>query len=85
MFVYTVQVGDNMRTESQKKADKKYRNKKLSDGTKKQINATLDISDYNMIDEYCETNNVSKAKFLVATCKYCIDNNVDLSEYLDDK
>ena len=42
-----------MRSEAQKKADKAYRAKKLSDGTKKQINATLNIDDYNMIDQHC--------------------------------
>ncbi|MGN0586579.1 MAG: hypothetical protein ACI4JF_04770 [Oscillospiraceae bacterium] len=67
-----------MRSEAQKAADKKYRNKKLSDGTKKQINATLDIDDYNMIDTYCTENNISKAQFIVKACKYCIDNNIDL-------
>lgn len=42
-----------MRSEAQKKADKAYRTKKLTDGTKKQINATLNIDDYMMIDKYC--------------------------------
>lgn len=67
-----------MRSEAQKAADKKYRTKKLSDGTKKQINATLDIEDYNIIDEYCIKHNISKAKFIVAACKYCVDNDIKL-------
>ncbi len=69
-----------MKTEAQKKADIKYRNKKLHDGTKKQINATLDIEDYTVIDEHCTANNISKAKFIVAACKYCIDNNIKFSD-----
>lgn len=57
------------RSEAQKKADKKYRMKKLSDGTKKQINATLDIQDYILIDTFCNDNKISKAAFIVAACK----------------
>lgn len=67
-----------MRSEAQKKADKKYRTKKLTDGTKKQINATLNIDDYNMIDKYCNDNGISKASFIVATAKYCIDHDIKL-------
>ena len=67
-----------MRSEAQKKADKKYRYKKLEDGTKKQINATIDLSDYKMIDDYCKNNGVSKASLIVKAIKYCIENNIDL-------
>ena len=64
-----------MRTDAQKKADKKYRNKKLTDGTKKQINATLDINDYDIIDNYCKNSGMSKAQLIVAACKEYIKNN----------
>lgn len=64
-----------MRTDAQKKADKRYRNKKLTDGTKKQINATLDINDYNIIDNYCKNSGMSKAQLIVAACKEYIKNN----------
>lgn len=67
-----------MRSEAQKKADKKYRQKKLTDGTKKQINATLDADVYNMIDDYCKNNDISKASLIVSAIKYCIENNIDL-------
>ena len=67
-----------MRSEAQKKADKKYRYKKLEDGTKKQINATIDSSDYKMIDEYCKENEISKASLIVKAVKYCIENNIEL-------
>lgn len=65
-----------MRSEAQKKADKKYRQKKLSDGTKKQINATLDIEIYNMLDGYCKANGISKASLITNAVKYCIENNI---------
>ena len=64
-----------MRTEAQKKADKKYRNRKLNDGTKKQINATLNIDDYAMIDSYCQKNGMSKAQLIVAACKEYINKH----------
>ncbi len=68
-----------MRSEAQKKADKKYRYKKLADGTKKQINATVNADDYNLIDNFCKENNISKAHFIVESAKYCIENNIDLT------
>ena len=68
-----------LRTEAQKKADKKYRNKKLNDGTKKQINATLNIDDYNTIDSYCKNNDISKAQLIIKSVMYIIDNNIDIS------
>ena len=64
-----------MRTDAQKKADKKYRNKKLTDGTKKQINATLNINDYDIIDNYCKNSGMSKAQLIVAACKEYIKKN----------
>lgn len=67
--------GTTLRTEAQKKADKKYRNKKLNDGTKKQINATLNIDDYNIIDNYCKNSGMSKAELIVEACKMYIEMN----------
>ena len=64
-----------MRTDAQKKADKKYRNKKLTDGTKKQINATLDINDYDIIDNYCKNSGMSKAQLIVEACKEYINKH----------
>ena len=64
-----------MRTDAQKKADKKYRNKKLNDGTKRQINATLNIDDYDIIDNYCKNSGMSKARLIVAACKEYIDRH----------
>lgn len=63
------------RSEAQKKADKLYRNKKLNDGSKKQINATLDIDDYNIIDTYCKQSNTSKAQLIVNACKLWIETH----------
>lgn len=66
------------RSDAQKKADKIYRTKKLNDGTKKQINATLNIDDYNIIDTYCKESNTSKAQLIVQACKAWIaDHPID--------
>lgn len=65
-------------SDAKKRADAKYRKKKLSDGTKKQINATLNIDDYNMIDQYCNTIGISKTQLIVKAIKYCIEHNIDL-------
>lgn len=67
------------RSEAQKRADKKYERKRMQSGIIKQLQVKIASADYNMIDAYCKNNNVSKAKFVVGACKYCIDNNIDLS------
>ncbi len=71
------------RTEAQKRADKKYRTKKLSDGTRRQINATVDTGDYNAIDAYCKKMNISKAAFITSACRFIIDNDIPLAEFME--
>ena len=66
-------------SEAKKRANEKYRKKKLSDGTKKQINATLDIEDYNMIDQHCATTGISKAQLIVKAIRYCIEHDINLN------
>ena len=43
----------------------------------KQLKAFIKPDDYLTIDNYCKNSNISKARFIVAACKYCIDNNID--------
>ena len=38
----------------------------------------LKPDDYNIIDNFCKNNNISKARFIVNCCKFCIDNNIDI-------
>lgn len=45
----------------------------------KKIQANIKPDDYNIIDTYCKTNNISKSQIIVNAIKYCINNNVDLS------
>lgn len=46
----------------------------------KQLKVEISPEDYIFIDEQCKKLNISKAKFIVAACKYCIDNNIKLDE-----
>ena len=62
-----------MRTEAQKRADKKYHEKTYKTFT---VNAKFD--EYAMIEKYCNDNNISKNKFLLSAAMYCIDNNIKL-------
>lgn len=64
------------RSEAQKRADKKYHAK-----TYKTFTVNAKIADYNIINDYCCNNNMSKAKFLINSAKYCIDNNIDIKNY----
>ena len=62
-----------MRTEAQKRADKKYHEKTYKTFT---VNAKFD--EYAMIEKYCNDNNISKNKFLLSAATYIINNNIKL-------
>ena len=62
-----------MRTEAQKRADKKYKNK-----TYKTFTVNAKIADYEKIEKYCNANNMSKAQLLLRAALYCIDNEIKL-------
>ncbi len=66
-----------MKTDAEKRAQKKYQNK-IRTTTKAQLNCTIDREDFNLIADYCEKNDVSKAFLVVKAIKYCIENNIDL-------
>lgn len=55
---------------------REYRKRK----TFKQLKADIKPEDYALIDNYCKDTNISKAKFIVKCCKYCIDNNIDFND-----
>ncbi|MCL2053665.1 MAG: hypothetical protein FWG90_04365 [Oscillospiraceae bacterium] len=54
---------------------KKRANEKYSAKTYKTFSAKIKIADYYSIDNYCKTNNISKAKILVKAFNYYIENN----------
>lgn len=45
----------------------------------KQLKVNVKPFIFTLIDNYCKSNNISKARFIVAACKYCIDNNINLT------
>ncbi len=51
----------------------------------KQLKANIKPSDYQMIDEYCAENDISKAALIVNSIKYVIDNNIDIKAVIDEK
>lgn len=51
---------------------RKYRKRK----TFKQLKVDIKPDDYLIIDDYCKKSNISKAKFIVKCCKYCIDHDI---------
>ena len=62
-----------LRTEAQKRADKKYKEK-----TYKTFSVNAKIAEYEKIEKYCNDNNISKNKFLLSAAAYIIDNNIKL-------
>lgn len=61
-----------MRSEAQKRADKKYAAK-----TYKNLQVSVRISDYDKIDKYCKSKDISKASLIINSVNYCIENNID--------
>ena len=62
-----------MRTDAQKRADKKYHEKTYKTFT---VNAKFD--EYATIEKYCNDNNISKNKFLLSAAAYIINHNIKL-------
>ncbi|MCL2054618.1 MAG: hypothetical protein FWG90_09355 [Oscillospiraceae bacterium] len=60
-------------SEAKKRANWKYTAKNY-----KRFAADIRIADYELIDNYCKENNISKPKLLVNAFKYCVKNNVNL-------
>lgn len=62
-------------TEARIRANNKYNAK-----TYKTFTVNAKISDYDLIQAYCDGREVSKAKFLIAAAKYVIENDIDVIE-----
>ena len=43
----------------------------------KKLSVNIKPDDYLIIDDYCKKSNISKAKFIVKCCKYCIDHDIN--------
>lgn len=55
---------------------REYRKRK----TFKQLKVDIKPEDFIIIDNYCKDMGISKAKFIVKCCKYCIDHNIDFDD-----
>ena len=62
-----------LRTEAQKRADKKYHEK-----TYKTFTVNAKKAEYEKIEKYCNDNNISKAQLLLKAAMYIINNNIAL-------
>ncbi len=61
-----------MASEARKRANRKYHAK-----TYKNLQVSVKIADYNEIDEYCKSKNISKASMIINSVKYCMKNGID--------
>lgn len=67
-----------MRSEAQKRADKKYND---SDKCKYTTVATrLHINQAEAIKQIANNYNITVSKYIALACKYCIDNNIQLND-----
>ena len=62
-------------TEARIRANNRYKAK-----TYKTFTVNAKISDYDVIQAYCDARGISKAKFLISAAKYAIDNDIDVIE-----
>ena len=46
----------------------------------KKLSVNVKPDDYLIIDNYCKKSNMSKAKFIVECCKYCIDHDISFDD-----
>ena len=66
--------------ERPKKFDQRAYNSEYSKTHYRKLSTDIKPEDYNLIDTYCKTNGISKAKFIVEACKYYIDNHWIIQE-----
>lgn len=55
---------------------REYRKRK----TFKQLKVDIKPEDFTIIDNYCKDIGMSKAKFIVKCCKYCIDHDINFDD-----
>ncbi|BFK56791.1 hypothetical protein I2400191J7_18010 [Ruminococcus bicirculans (ex Wegman et al. 2014)] len=55
---------------------REYRKRK----TFKQLKVDIKPEDFIIIDNYCKDIEISKAKFIVKCCKYCIDHDINFDD-----
>lgn len=71
-----------MRSEAQRKADKKY--KRAGRDKYKTIGAVMHSDNIEKIKEIAIANGLSASKYTARAALYCAINNIDLSEFTQD-
>lgn len=66
-----------MSAEERRKSHIKASNK-YNKANYKRLDTNLKPEDYEAITKYCNDNNISKAKFVTAACRYIINNGIKL-------
>lgn len=66
-------------TKSENKFNKAEYDKNYLKNHYKRINILCKPVDADLIADYCNDNGInSKSAYIIACCKYCIDNNIDV-------
>lgn len=68
-----------MRSEAQKRADKKYR--ELGKDKYRNLSAKIHIDSIEKIKKIALANGLTPSKYTARAVFYCANNNIDLSEY----
>ncbi len=68
-----------MRSEAQKKADKKY--KEAGKDKYRNIGASMHIDNIEKIKKIALASGLTPSKYTTRAVFYCMNNNIDLSEY----
>lgn len=66
------------------KFDKVKYNNEYNSRNYKKMTLTLKPDDIQTIDNYVDDIGMSKAKFIIACCRYCIENNIDIGAFMGD-
>lgn len=64
------------RSEAQKRADKRYKEKILSQGMKKRFIVEVKPKDFDMIADFTKTVGISRTQAILHAVKYCMENDV---------
>ena len=71
------------RSEAQKRADKRYKEKILSQGMKKRFIVEVKPKDFDMIADFTKTVGMSRTQAILHAVKHCMENNVDFIDTTD--